>query len=172
MILMYVAMKQVHVPTPVLDYPTVHHADVPYNTHPVSGPWGSAMDVIMCLLPIIFLVIATIPPCGLKPLSTTKSLPMSALLMFLVRLMYLGSDPLLVSGSIVKGIHEAFTPLSIMVRTGFFIDVYLCTGLSSCQVAFHVSGWCYMFIRNDGEYTLLAIYDEGNESFNGWTSRG
>ena len=169
---MYVAMKQVHVPTPVLDYPTVHHADVPYNTHPVSGPWGSAMDVIMCLLPIIFLVIATIPPCGLKPLSTTKSLPISALLMFLVRLMYLGSDPLLVSGSIVKGIHEAFTPLSIMVRTGFFIDVYLCTGLSSCQVAFHVSGWCYMFIRNDGEYTLLAIYDEGNESFNGWTSRG
>ena len=82
--------------------------------YPSSGPWGSAMDVILCLLPIIFLVIATIPPCGLKPLSTTKSLPMSAFLMFLVRLMYLGSDPLLVSGSIVKGIHEAFTPLSIM----------------------------------------------------------
>ena len=117
---MYVAMKQVHVPTPVLDYPTVHHADVPYNTHPVSGPCGSAMDVIMCLLPIIFLVIATIPPCGLKPLSTTKSLPISALLMFLVRLMYLGSDPLLVSGSVVKGIHEAFTPLSIMVSLGEF----------------------------------------------------
>ncbi|KAL7528510.1 hypothetical protein ACHAXR_002486 [Thalassiosira sp. AJA248-18] len=72
------------------------------------------MDVIMCLLPIIFLVGATIPPFGMMPLSTTRSLPMSAGFMFLVRLMYLGSDPLLVCGSIVKGIHEALTPLSIM----------------------------------------------------------
>ena len=84
---------------------------IPYST---TGPWGKAMDVIMCLLPIIFLVIATIPPCGLKPLSTTKSLPTSALLMYLVRLMYLGSDPLLVSGSVIKGIYEAITPLTIM----------------------------------------------------------
>ena len=51
---------------------------------------------------------------GVKPLSTTKSLPFSALLMYLVRLMYLGSDPLLVSGSVIKGIHEAITPLTIM----------------------------------------------------------
>ena len=34
--------------------------------------------------------------------------------MFMVRLMYLASDPLLVSGSVILGLHEALTPLSIM----------------------------------------------------------
>jgi len=78
------------------------------------GPWGKAMDVIMCLLPIIFLVCATIPPFGMKAMPTTKSLPLAAFLMVLVRLMYLGSDALLVCGSVVKGVHEAITPLTIM----------------------------------------------------------
>ena len=34
--------------------------------------------------------------------------------MFFIRLMYLGSDPILVSGSVIKGVHEALTPLTIM----------------------------------------------------------
>jgi L-lactate permease len=76
-----------------------------------AGPWGEAMDVIMCLLPLVFLLAATLWP---RPLPTTVSLPLSALLMFLVRTMYLGSDPLLCSGAVVLGVHEAFTPLSIM----------------------------------------------------------
>ncbi|KAL9178976.1 hypothetical protein ACHAXT_011949, partial [Thalassiosira profunda] len=78
------------------------------------GPWGRAMDVIMCLLPILFLIIATVPPFGWKPMPTSRSLPLSAFLMFMVRLMYLASDPLLVSGSVILGLHEALTPLSIM----------------------------------------------------------
>ena len=78
------------------------------------GPWGEAMDVIMCLLPILFLVAATVPPFGIKAMPTTKSLPLSALFMLLVRLMYLGSDPLLVCASVIKGVHEAITPLTIM----------------------------------------------------------
>jgi hypothetical protein len=76
-----------------------------------GGPWGDAMDVIFCLLPIVFLLVVTIKP---NPLSTTKSLPIAAILMFLVRVMYLGSDPLLTSASVILGLHEALTPLSIM----------------------------------------------------------
>lgn len=79
-----------------------------------SGPWGKAMDVIFCLLPIIFLIVATVPPCGLKAMPTTQSLPLAAFLMAAVRLLYLASDPLLVAGSVVKGVHEAITPLTIM----------------------------------------------------------
>ena len=79
-----------------------------------TGPWGRAMDVIFCLLSIIFLVVVMIPPFGFKPMPTTKALPLSAFLMFLVRLMYLGSDLLLVCGIIVKGVHEKLTPLTIM----------------------------------------------------------
>ena len=55
-----------------------------------------------------------IPPFGFKPMPTTKALPLSAFLMFLVRLMYLGSDLLLVCGIIVKGVHEELTLLTIM----------------------------------------------------------
>lgn len=76
-----------------------------------GGPWGKAMDVIMCLLPILFLLAATLKP---QPLPTTTSLPLAALIMFLVRLMYLGSDPLLCCASIVSGLHEALSPISIM----------------------------------------------------------
>lgn len=76
-----------------------------------GGDWGDFMDVVFCLLPIIFLVYATIKP---NPLPTTTSLPAAALLMYLVRLMYLQSDPLLTTGSVILGLHEALTPLSIM----------------------------------------------------------
>lgn len=76
-----------------------------------GGPWGKAMDVILCLLPIFFLLVATLKP---KPLPTTTSLPMAALIMFLVRTMYLGSDPLLCSACIISGIHEALSPITIM----------------------------------------------------------
>ena len=77
----------------------------------VSGNWGEVMDVIFCLLPIIFLIVVTIKP---NPMPTTKSLPLAALWLFLVRTMYLGLDPLLTCGSVLLGLHEALTPLSIM----------------------------------------------------------
>jgi hypothetical protein len=77
----------------------------------VGGPWGEVLDVIFCLTPILFLVYATIKR---NPMATTTSLPLAALMMFMIRLMYLGSDPLLTSGAVILGIHEAFTPLSIM----------------------------------------------------------
>lgn len=76
-----------------------------------GGPWGKAMDVIMCLLPIFFLLVATLKP---KPMATTTSLPLAALIMFLVRTMYLGSDPLLCSACIISGVHEALSPITIM----------------------------------------------------------
>ena len=76
-----------------------------------GGPWGNAMDVIFCLLPIIFLLAATLKP---QPLPTTQSLPLAALIMFLVRVMYLGSDPLLCCASIISGLHEALSPITIM----------------------------------------------------------
>jgi hypothetical protein len=74
-------------------------------------PGGDVVAVILCLLPIVFLVIVTVKK---NPLSTTISLPTAALLLFLVRTMYLGSDPLLACGAMLLGILEAFTPLSII----------------------------------------------------------
>ena len=76
-----------------------------------SGPWGAFMDFAFCVFPILFLIVVTVKP---NPMATTRSLPLSAFIMFMVRLMYLGSDPLLTCGSVVLGLHEALTPLSIM----------------------------------------------------------
>ncbi|KAL7519955.1 hypothetical protein ACHAWX_004708 [Stephanocyclus meneghinianus] len=76
-----------------------------------GGPWGPAMDVIMCLLPIFFLLGVTLKP---NPLPTTTSLPAAAIMMFLIRVMYLGSNPVLCSGAIISGFHEALSPLTIM----------------------------------------------------------
>jgi L-lactate permease len=76
-----------------------------------GGPWGQVMDVFFSLLPIFFLVVVTIKP---KPMATTSSLPLAALFMYLVRLMYFGSDPLQTNAAVISGLHEALTPLSIM----------------------------------------------------------
>jgi hypothetical protein len=83
-------------------------------TTDATGPWGDFMDVALCLAPIIFLLRVTVKR---HPMSTTRSLPSAALFMWLVRLMYLGSDPLLTSAAVVLGLHEALTPLSIIAGT-------------------------------------------------------
>ncbi len=84
-----------------------------------GGPWGNAMDVILCLLPIIYLLYATLKR---NPTSTTVSLPLAAVMLFMIRLMYLGSDPLLVCASIISGLHEALSPLAIMCGAIFLFD--------------------------------------------------
>jgi hypothetical protein len=76
-----------------------------------STPGGEVVAVLLCLFPIVFLVVATVKK---NPLPSTLSLPMAALLLFLIRTMYLGSDPLLSCGAVILGILDALTPLSIM----------------------------------------------------------
>ena len=84
-----------------------------------GGPWGEVMDFFLTLLPIIYLVVVTVKP---NPTPTTVSLPTSAVIMFLVRTMYLGSNPLLCSASVVSGLHEAITPLSVMGGAIFLFE--------------------------------------------------
>lgn len=76
-----------------------------------GGPGGDVVDVLLCLLPIIFLIGVTIKR---NAWPTTISLPVAALMLAFIRLAYFGSDPLLVASAAVRGLHEAFTPLSIM----------------------------------------------------------
>jgi lactate permease len=76
-----------------------------------GGPWGDFMDAFLCISPIIVLLYVTIKK---DPFPTTRSLPLAAALMWLIRLMYLDSDPLLACASVIAGILEALTPLSIM----------------------------------------------------------
>lgn len=88
-------------------------------TESIGGPWGEVMDFFLLLLPIIYLVVVTIKP---NPTPTTVSLPMSALIMFLVRTMYLSSNPLLTCACLLLGVHEALTPLSVMGGAIFLFE--------------------------------------------------
>jgi len=76
-----------------------------------GGPWGEFMDVIFGLLPICVLVVVTVKK---NPWPTTKSLPFSALMMYFIRLMYYGSDVTLTCGSVILGLHEAISPITII----------------------------------------------------------
>mmetsp|Transcript_17991 Transcript_17991/g.49941 ORF Transcript_17991/g.49941 Transcript_17991/m.49941 type:complete len:684 (+) Transcript_17991:105-2156(+) len=81
------------------------------RTEDTGGPWGDVMDVIFALLPILVLVVVTVKKC---PWPTTKSLPFAALMLFLIRLMYYGIDPILTCGSVILGMHEAIAPITII----------------------------------------------------------
>lgn len=80
-------------------------------TEDTGGPWGEVMDVIFGLLPILVLVIVTVKK---NPLPTTRSLPFAALMMYLIRLMYYGSNATMTCGSVILGLHEALAPISII----------------------------------------------------------
>lgn len=76
-----------------------------------GGPWGDVMDVILGLLPVMFLIYVTLKK---NPMPTTRSLPLAALMLLWLRLAYFDSDPVLTFASVILGLHEALTPLSIM----------------------------------------------------------
>eukprot|EP00529_Nitzschia_sp_RCC80_P015947 CAMPEP_0113446620 /NCGR_PEP_ID=MMETSP0014_2-20120614/3806_1 /TAXON_ID=2857 /ORGANISM="Nitzschia sp." /LENGTH=712 /DNA_ID=CAMNT_0000337729 /DNA_START=156 /DNA_END=2294 /DNA_ORIENTATION=+ /assembly_acc=CAM_ASM_000159 len=84
-----------------------------------GGPWGEVMDVIFGLLPIIVLVYVTVKK---NPWPTTTSLPFSAFMLFLIRLMYYGSDVVLTCGSVVLGLHEAISPITIIAGAMFLFE--------------------------------------------------
>lgn len=76
-----------------------------------GGPWGDFMDVLLCLLPILFLVYATLKA---KPIPTTVSLPIAAIMLWWIRLAYLRLDVIQTCSAVVLGLHEALTPITIM----------------------------------------------------------
>lgn len=95
---------------------------------PKGDPTGGqqVLDVFLMLSPIVFLA-ATVMSQRLK-LPTTTSLPVAALILFLIRLVYLGSDPLLLCSAVVAGILEALTPLSIMLGAMMLFETMQATG--------------------------------------------
>jgi len=93
------------------------------DTSEPGGPWGDVMDVFFCLLPILFLVITvTVTHHGKPLMPTTMSLPIAAVLMYIIRLAYLGSDPLLATASVGLGLLEVLTPLSIVAGASVLFE--------------------------------------------------
>jgi L-lactate permease len=76
------------------------------------GPWGKAVDVIMCLIPIAFLILVTV--VKRIHLKTSLSLPLSAFIFYVIRLAYFGLDPHFTHGAVLYGLFDALTPLSIL----------------------------------------------------------
>lgn len=79
---------------------------------PAPTPGGPAVAVVLCLLPLVFLVVVTLVRRVMLP--TAVSLPAAAALMAVIRLAYLSSSPALVASCVVSGLLEALTPLTII----------------------------------------------------------
>lgn len=91
-----------------------------------GGPWGSLADVLLCALPVFFLLFATLKK---NPLPTTSSLPISAVLLAVVRLAYLSLDPLETLALMVAGVFGALTPITIVAGAIFLFE---CMENSGC----------------------------------------
>lgn len=119
-----------------------------------GGPWGSAFDVILSLLPVFFLILVTIgiPRITLK---ATKSFPISALILWFIRLAYFASPPNSVNALVVSGLLEALTPLSIVLGAIILFETIKITQCLSWVIEltrakihrhrvaeFCVLGWC------------------------------
>ncbi|WIA11159.1 hypothetical protein OEZ85_011296 [Tetradesmus obliquus] len=79
---------------------------------PAPTPWGPAGAMILCLLPIVFLIVVTMVKQLLLP--TSVSLPVAAAMLAFIRLAYLSTPTVLVAACVVGGLLEALTPLSII----------------------------------------------------------
>lgn len=120
-----------------------------------GGPWGYA-DILMLLLPIIFLVWSVVKP---NPMQSTISLPLSAVLMFLIKLVYLEASSHDTNASVAMGVLQALTPVSIVAGAIFLFD---CMESSGCLKWMRTAmklitdghpvaevmliGWCFHFL--------------------------
>lgn len=84
------------------------------------------LDVLILIFPIFVLILTVTVPRIQLP--TTTSLPLSAALLFLIRLTYLDSDPLLTCSAVILGLIESLTPLSIMAGAIFLFETMQATG--------------------------------------------
>ncbi|CAM9538212.1 unnamed protein product [Chrysoparadoxa australica] len=98
----------------------------------LNSPGGSGLDVFICLLPIAMLLVVTLKP---SPWPTTLSLPVSALCMLAIKLMYLGADVTNTFALCLAGLHEAFTPLSIVAGAMFLFETLDVCGCMSWMMA-------------------------------------
>ena len=89
------------------------------------GPWGFA-DALVLLSPIAFLVAMVLKP---NPMPTAKSLWLAAILLFVLKLWYLGASPLEACACFIKGSLQALTPCSIVAGAIFLFD---CMEASQC----------------------------------------
>lgn len=95
------------------------------NTH-LTTCRGPAAAVLLCLLPIFFLLATTL----LKPLAlpSSTSLPLAAALLALIRLSYLSSPPLLVLAHTVVGALEGLVPLAVIFGAVLLFEAMAATG--------------------------------------------
>ncbi|CAK0854469.1 unnamed protein product [Prorocentrum cordatum] len=96
-----------------------------------GGPWGYG-DILVLLLPIVFLVWAVVKR---SPMQSTVSLPLSAVLMFFIKLIYLGSHPHDTTANVISGVLGAMTPVSIVAGAIYLFDCMESSGCLAWMIA-------------------------------------
>lgn len=146
------------------------HADTPTTLLSLLLPFascgrGPAAAVLLCLLPILFLLVVTLVRPVLLP--SGISLPLSALLLALVRLAYLSSPPLLVLAHSAVGALEGLVPLAVifgaillfeaMAYTGclpFLMANVRCLSAGSPIAEVFLIGWAFAYMISGGRQVV------------------
>jgi L-lactate permease len=100
------------------------------NVKTYAGAWGKGWDVVVVLLPIVFLLVVTV----VKPvqLKTRISLPLSAAMLYVIRLAYLGLDPNFTNAAVLYGFLDTLIPLGIITGAICLYEAMQATEVSYC----------------------------------------
>jgi len=116
---------------------------------PISTPWGPAGAIILCVLPIVFLLLVTVVKQLLLP--TSVSLPVAAAMLAFIRLAYLSTPAVLVSACCLSGLLEALTPLSIITGA-----IMLFQTMQHTKVGW-MAGWVGVSRRDDDDGVVIGV---------------
>jgi lactate permease len=84
-----------------------------------GGPWGNLADLLFAFFPILFILYVTLKKGGM---SSSISLPFAAFLVYVIRLTYFRASPNLLHASIVAGMLDAITPITIVAAAVFLFE--------------------------------------------------
>lgn len=113
------------------------------------------MDLFFATAPIVLLVYLMAKPNGVP---SQKALPLVALVMYLVKLIYFGDDPNLINATVVNGLLSALTPVAIITGAILLFKTMEASGamdiirgwlnnISSNSVAqLMIIGWAFSFM--------------------------
>ncbi|KAL4448522.1 hypothetical protein ABPG75_005741 [Micractinium tetrahymenae] len=87
---------------------------------PLGGPASPVLDVLLCLLPVAFLLVVTLSQRLFLP--TARSLPWAAFMMWSIKMCWIGENPIRITATVMQGALLALTPLSILFSAFVFFN--------------------------------------------------
>ncbi|KAL4420202.1 hypothetical protein ABPG77_011418 [Micractinium sp. CCAP 211/92] len=100
---------------------------------PLGGPISPGLDVLLCILPVAFLLAVTLSKRLFLP--TARSLPWAAFMMWSIKMCWIGENPIHITATVMQGALLALTPLSILFSAFVFFNALTTTNTLAYMAA-------------------------------------